>query len=116
MVSIIIGVFPTIFLALPPMAKISLVFLFLATTEGSRTTIPLPLTRIKVLAVPKSMAMSEESKEKKESSIEFYFNTPLRAMIYLFYAPFDQSLSANHHPLFLSSFLSCPPNHDSLEL
>ena len=45
-------------LASTPIASIFLFMRSMATTEGSSMTIPRPLTITKVLAVPRSMAMS----------------------------------------------------------
>jgi hypothetical protein len=41
-------------------------FLFIATIEGSLTTIPLPRAKTSVFAVPRSMARSEENRLNKE--------------------------------------------------
>jgi hypothetical protein len=43
-----------------------LVLLFIATTEGSRKTIPWPFTCTRVFAVPKSIAKSLENKSQKK--------------------------------------------------
>ena len=56
------GVLPIISLASLPTAKGLLVLLFIATTEGSLKTIPFPLTKTKVFAVPKSIPISLLSK------------------------------------------------------
>ncbi len=42
----------------------------MATTEGSLSTIPSPRTNTRVLAVPRSMAMSRPATEKNELSME----------------------------------------------
>ena len=49
------GVLPSILLADIPSATISRLESFIATTEGARRIMPLPLVHIKVLAVPRSM-------------------------------------------------------------
>ena len=57
--TILPGVRPIMLLASLPTAK-TLFFtsFWIATTDGSRMTIPLPLTKTKLLAVPKSIAIS----------------------------------------------------------
>src|SRR5580693_1510206 len=60
MATMLPGVRPSISLASLPTASTSPLFLLMATMEGSLTTIPLPLAYTRVLAVPKSMARSEE--------------------------------------------------------
>src|ERR1039458_2674086 len=60
------GVRPSISLASLPTASTSPVFLLIATMEGSLTTIPFPLAKTKVLAVPRSIARSEENRLKRE--------------------------------------------------
>jgi len=72
-VSIVDGVFPTILLASVPIAITFLVFLCIATTEGSLITIPLSLTQTKVFAVPKSIPTSWEKTEKNLSNIKLAF-------------------------------------------
>ena len=52
------GVLPIIIFASVPTASGFLVVLFIATTDGSLRTTPLPLTKTSVLAVPKSIPMS----------------------------------------------------------
>lgn len=52
------GVRPIIFLASAPTARIPPVLVLIATTDGSLSTIPRPLTYTSVLAVPRSTAMS----------------------------------------------------------
>ena len=59
------GVRPTICLASSPTAKIWPVFWLMATIDGSLSTIPLPRTYTKELAVPRSMAMSSEKYDNK---------------------------------------------------
>src|SRR3989338_763465 len=63
------GVFPSIFLASVPIDIIFFVFLCIATTEGSLITIPLPLTKTRVFAVPKSIPISYEKRLKSLSNI-----------------------------------------------
>jgi hypothetical protein len=60
------GVRPSISFASRPTATTSEVFLLIATIEGSLTTIPLPRANTSVLAVPRSMARSEENKLKTD--------------------------------------------------
>ena len=52
------GVRPIIFFASSPTARTSPVSCFIATTDGSRKTIPFPFTCTSVFAVPKSIPMS----------------------------------------------------------
>ena len=59
--TILAGVRPTMRLASAPTASVRLVLAFMATTEGSLMTMPLPRTSTSVLAVPRSMPMSRES-------------------------------------------------------
>ena len=66
MATMLPGVRPTISLASRPTASTSPVFLLMATIEGSLTTIPLPLAKTRVLAVPRSIAKSDENKLKRE--------------------------------------------------
>src|SRR5271155_2997199 len=58
------GVRPSISLASLPTASTSPLFLLMATMDGSLTTIPLPLAYTSVLAVPRSIARSEEIRLK----------------------------------------------------
>ena len=58
--SMLPGVRPSISLASLPTASMRLVSLLMTTTEGSRTTMPCPLAKTRVLAVPRSMARSLE--------------------------------------------------------
>ena len=53
------GVRPSIWRASSPTASTRPVFMSLATTEGSRSTMPLPLTCTSTLAVPRSIPMSK---------------------------------------------------------
>jgi hypothetical protein len=53
------GVLPSISLASSPIALILLVSLSNATTEGSFNTTPFPLIYTKILAVPKSIPISD---------------------------------------------------------
>ena len=71
------GALPSICLASSPTACTSFVLLFMATTEGSRKTIPCPLTFTSVLAVPRSIAKSLENKSQKK------FSTQLPSFTYL---------------------------------
>src|SRR6185295_5443414 len=72
------GVRPSISLASLPTASTSPVFLFMATMEGSLTTMPLPLAYTRVLAVPRSIARSREKKLKKEWRLpDIYSNISL---------------------------------------
>src|SRR3954470_11482315 len=52
------GVRPIIFFASAPTARMPPVLVLIATTDGSLSTIPRPLTYTSVLAVPRSTAMS----------------------------------------------------------
>lgn len=52
------GVLPSILLASCPTAKTSPVKLSTATTDGSLSTIPLPFTNARTVAVPKSIPIS----------------------------------------------------------
>src|SRR5271169_2281234 len=60
MATIFPGVRPSISLASRPIASTSPLVLLIATMEGSLTTMPLPLAYTRVLAVPRSMARSDE--------------------------------------------------------
>src|SRR5215211_5243782 len=60
------GVRPTMRLASAPTARIRLVRGFMATTEGSLMTIPLPRTSTSVFAVPRSIPMSRDRSPKSE--------------------------------------------------
>src|SRR5438876_6511872 len=66
MATMLPGVRPSISLASLPTASTSPVFLLIATMEGSLTTIPFPLAKTRVLAVPRSMAKSDENRLKRE--------------------------------------------------
>ena len=55
------GVLPIISFALFPTAKIVFVLESIATTEGSRITIPFPFRKTSVFAVPKSIPISLEN-------------------------------------------------------
>src|SRR5713226_5882401 len=67
------GVRPSISLASFPTATTSELFLLIATMEGSFTTMPLPLEKTSVLAVPRSIAKSEENKLKTERKLYPFF-------------------------------------------
>ena len=56
------GVRPSISFASRPTATTSDVFLLIATIDGSLTTMPLLRANTSVLAVPKSMARSEDNR------------------------------------------------------
>src|SRR6478735_1138780 len=58
MATMLPGVRPIIFLASRPTARMPPVFWLIATTDGSLSTIPRPRTYTRVLAVPRSTAMS----------------------------------------------------------
>src|ERR1017187_8709562 len=66
MATMLPGVRPSISFASLPTASTSPLFLLMATIEGSLTTIPFPLAKTSVLAVPRSIARSEENKLNKE--------------------------------------------------
>src|SRR5271166_6606546 len=66
MATILPGVRPSISLASLPTASTSPLFLLIATIEGSFTTMPLPLAKTSVFAVPRSIARSDENKLKSE--------------------------------------------------
>src|ERR1700687_390692 len=68
------GVRPSISFASRPTATTSPVALFIATIDGSFTTIPLPAENTSVFAVPRSIARSEEKR----------LNTDLRLYPFLF--------------------------------
>ena len=63
------GVRPSISLASRPTATTSPLFLLMATIEGSFTTMPLLRANTSVLAVPKSMARSEEKRLKTDRKL-----------------------------------------------
>jgi hypothetical protein len=60
------GVRPTMSLAAFPTPSISPVFLFMATMEGSSTTMPLPVAYTNVFAVPRSMPRLDENIPRNE--------------------------------------------------
>src|SRR5271168_697199 len=60
------GVRPSISLASLPTASTSPVVLLIATIDGSLTTIPFPLAKTNVLAVPRSMARSDENRLNRD--------------------------------------------------
>ena len=64
-----LGVRPIIRLASAPTASGRPSFTLTATTEGSFSTMPRPRTYTRVLAVPRSTAMSRPSREKLLSRI-----------------------------------------------
>ena len=61
------GVRPIIRLAIAPTATMPWVLVFTATTLGSFRTMPRPRTYTRVLAVPKSTAMSRPINDKSTS-------------------------------------------------
>src|ERR1700722_16491011 len=63
------GVRPSMSFASRPTATTSLVFLLMATMEGSLTTMPLPLANTSVFAVPRSMARSDDKRLKTERKL-----------------------------------------------
>src|SRR5260370_37977817 len=63
------GVRPSIFLASGPTPSTFPVFLLNATIEGSATTIPLQVAYTRVLAVPRSMARSEENMLRRDHAL-----------------------------------------------
>ena len=67
------GVRPSISLAAVPTATTSLVFVFRATTEGSRRIIPLPSMYTNVLAVPKSIPTFRVPNENTALSLFFLY-------------------------------------------
>src|SRR5437762_11558749 len=62
MATMLPGVRPSISLASLPTASTSPLFLLIATIEGSLTTIPFPFAKTRVLAVPRSIARSDENR------------------------------------------------------
>ncbi|OGT27881.1 MAG: hypothetical protein A2Z17_06805 [Gammaproteobacteria bacterium RBG_16_66_13] len=66
MATTLAGVRPTISLASAPMARTRLVFLSIATQDGSLITMPRPRTWTRVLAVPRSMAISREKRPRSQ--------------------------------------------------
>src|SRR5579862_7373988 len=63
------GVRPSMSLASRPTATTSPLVLLMATMEGSLTTMPLPLAKTSVLAVPRSMARSDDNKLKTDRKL-----------------------------------------------
>src|SRR6202521_4313694 len=80
------GVRPSISFASRPTATTSPLDLFIATIEGSLTTMPLPCANTSVFAVPRSMARSEEKR----------LNTDLMLKPFLFIptSPYREKVSA----------------------
>src|SRR5271157_185301 len=72
------GVRPSISFASLPTASTSPLFLLMATMDGSLTTIPLPLAKTSVLAVPRSMARSEENRLKRERKFMDYGDSQIK--------------------------------------
>src|SRR5712692_8689664 len=71
------GVRPSISLAPLPTATTSPLFLLMATMDGSLTTIPLPRANTRVLAVPRSIARSEENRLKTDRKLNPFCITSL---------------------------------------
>src|SRR5580704_15965406 len=72
MATMLPGVRPSISLASFPTASTSPVVLLMATMDGSLTTMPLPLAKTSVFAVPRSMARSDEKRLKRERKFMLY--------------------------------------------
>ena len=68
------GVLPSISLASSPIALILLVSLSNATTEGSFNTTPFPLIYTKILAVPKSIPISDPIHPECPFLFSFYLS------------------------------------------
>src|SRR5438128_282327 len=66
MATMLPGVRPSISFASLPTASTSPLFLLMATMDGSLTTMPFPLAKTSVLAVPRSIARSEENRLNRE--------------------------------------------------
>src|SRR5439155_7971053 len=66
MAAMLPGVRPSISLASFPTASTRLVTLLIATIDGSRTMMPRPSAKTSVLAVPRSIARSDEKREKSD--------------------------------------------------
>src|SRR5712692_9390568 len=71
------GVRPSMSFASRPTATTSPLDLLMATMDGSLTTIPLPCANTKVLAVPRSIARSEENRLKTDRKLNPFFITSL---------------------------------------
>src|SRR6266699_1389987 len=72
------GVRPIIFFASAPTARMPPVLVLIATTDGSLSTIPRPLTYTSVLAVPRSTAMS---RPRKASALLICFPLVQRVLV-----------------------------------
>src|SRR5471030_2621128 len=87
MATMLPGVRPSISFASLPTASTSPVFLLIATMDGSLTTMPLPLAKTRVLAVPRSIARYDENRLNRE-----------RKFIYIKMAHFEkQRVHGNTH-------------------
>src|ERR671921_2880027 len=85
MATMLPGVRPSIRLAADPTATTLSVLLFMATTEGSESTIPCPLTNTSVFAVPRSIATSRPNNPpniRDPSSVSDYPVPPHRRLEY----------------------------------
>src|SRR5579862_7737341 len=69
MATILPGVRPSISFASRPTASTSPLVLLMATMEGSLTTMPLPLAKTRVFAVPRSIARSDDSRLKTDRKL-----------------------------------------------
>src|SRR5689334_1262593 len=69
MATMLPGVRPSISLASRPTASMSPLTLLIATIEGSLTITPFPFAKTRVLAVPRSMARSEEKTLNRERKL-----------------------------------------------
>src|SRR5450755_3427719 len=81
MATMLPGVRPSISLASLPTASTSPVFLLSATMDGSLTTMPLPLAKTRVFAVPRSMARSDEKRLNKERRFMNFGDDNYRGML-----------------------------------
>src|SRR5450631_1514670 len=77
MATMLPGVRPSISFASLPTASTSPLVLLIATIEGSLTTMPLPRAKTNVLAVPKSIARSDENRLNKDLTFMDGMSTPL---------------------------------------
>src|SRR6266480_6250622 len=99
MATMLPGVRPSISLASLPTASTSPVFLLMATIDGSFTTMPLPLAKTSVLAVPRSMARSLENMLNSERRLwmrEFSDLNPLDDIPASFYSEDQINLCRTH--------------------
>src|SRR5574341_2293503 len=77
------GVRPSMSLASRPTATTSPFVLLMATMEGSFTTMPLPLAYTSVLAVPRSIAKSDENKLNTDRRLKPFFIPTYRKPFWL---------------------------------